>query len=287
MLACRTAAVLVLGLAPLGAVPYPALAQASQAEPAPSIAGLGQTMQLGAVFDVLRDEGLANGDDIADDLFGGAGGAGWAASVAQIYAPERMRQLFDATLQARLQDDAATLQGAQTFFASPLGQRILGLEIAARRALLDEAAEAAARESLQKLRDADAPRLAQIDRFVAVNDLVESNVMGALNANLAFLRGLAGVGRPPGRLDEGQMLSDVWARENDVRRETQDWLLPFLTLAYESLSDAELESYIAYCESVPGQRLNAAFFAAFDSVFTAISADLGRAAALQISGQDI
>lgn len=287
MLACRIAAVLLLGLAVQGAAPPFARAETIPAEAPAAIARLSQTMQLGAVFDVLRAEGLANGNDIADDLLGGAGDAGWTASVARIYAPARMRALFDATLEARLGDDAATLEGAEAFFAAPLGQRILGLEIAARRALLDESAETAARENLQALRAAKAPRLAQIERFVAVNDLVESNVMGALNANLAFLRALAGAGRPQGGLDEGKMLSDVWARENDVRRETQDWLLPFLALAYQPLSDAEMESYIAYSESAPGKRLNAAFFAAFDSVFTTISADLGRAAALQITGQDI
>lgn len=287
MLAHRIAAVLLLALPIQGAAPPPALAQASRAEAAPAIVRLGQTMQLAAVFDVLRAEGLANGAEIAEDLFGGASAAGWEATVARIYAPERMRALFDATLEARLAGDAATLEGAEAFFAAPLGQRILGLEITARRALLDDAAEAAARQGLERLQAEGGPRLGQIERFVAVNDLIESNVMGALNANLAFLRGLSGFARPGATMDERQMLSDVWAREDDVRRETKDWLLPYLVLAYQPLSDAEMERYIAYSESTPGKRLNAAFFAAFDSVFTAISTDLGRAAALQITGQDI
>ena len=111
--------------------------------------------------------------------------------------------------------------------------------------------------------------------------------MGAMNANLAFYRGLSESGAFPAEMTEDQMLSDVWAQEPDVRAETTDWLYPFLSLAYQPLSDDQLEAYIAFSETAAGDRLNGALFAAFDKVFTQISYDLGRAAAGQMQGEDI
>ena len=52
-------------------------------------------------------------------------------------------------------------------------------------------------------------------------------------------------------------------------RETEDWLYPFMSLAYQPLTDAELQAYLAFSETAGGQRLNAAVFAAFDVVFSA------------------
>ena len=57
-------------------------------------------------------------------------------------------------------------------------------------------------------------------------------------------------------------------------------------LAYEDLSDAEMDAYIALSESPAGQAVNAILFSGFDGLFEAISNDLGRAAAGFIAGED-
>ena len=87
--------------------------------------------------------------------------------------------------------------------------------------------------------------------------------------------------------DEGEMLAEVWGQEDQVRADTEAWLFPFLALAYQPLSDAELKAYVAFSASPEGQRLNRALFAGFDAVFEAVSADLGRAAGLELRGRDI
>jgi hypothetical protein len=129
--------------------------------------------------------------------------------------------------------------------------------------------------------------MAALQHFARTNDLIEFNVAGALNANLAFYRGLSQGGAFEERLTEDQMLADVWAQEAEIRGETADWLFPYLALSYKSLSDADLASYQAFAETAAGKKLNAAVFAAFDVVFTRISLDLGRAAARRIQGEDI
>ena len=67
----------------------------------------------------------------------------------------------------------------------------------------------------------------------------------------------------------------------------QDWVYPFLTLAYQPLSDDELQSYIDFSETPAGQRVNAAMFQAYDAVFDQISRDLGRSFGIALQGNDI
>lgn len=236
---------------------------------------------------ILRDEGLDYGQSLEADMFPGAGGSGWSATVALIYDGDRMHEEFRTALTRELATQAADLGMITAFFQSDLGRRVVELEIEGRRSLLDDGVEEAAKVALERLRADGGPRLELLDRFVAVNDLVESNVSGALNANLAFYRGMQRGGAFGDEMTEDQMLSDVWAQEAEIRQSTSDWVYSYLNLAYGPLSDAELAAYTDFCETVAGQQVNAALFAAFDKVFTPISQALGVAVARQMQGQDI
>ena len=113
------------------------------------------------------------------------------------------------------------------------------------------------------------------------------NVAGALSGNLAFLTGLDEAGVNGTRLPQDELLSQVWGQEAQIRDDTQVWLQSYLGLAYDPLTEAELETYIAFWESPAGQRLNAALFLAFDAVFSGVSHDLGRAAGAAMLSQEI
>ena len=251
------------------------------------IVALTDTIMMGQVIAVMREEGLDYGKTLEEEMFAGRGGDRWQAIVGTIYDPDQMRQRFDAAMATDLAGAGDDLASMEAFFGSEMGQQILKLEIGARRALLDSDVEDAAKVAWSDMAAEDSPRAAQLRRFAEANDLIESNVMGAMNANFAFYRGMAEAGSFPEAMTEEQMLQDVWGQEPQVRTETESWLFPFLALAYQPLSDADLQSYISFSESPAGQRLNAALFVAFDAVFTQISADLGRAAALQMKGEDI
>jgi citrate lyase beta subunit len=101
------------------------------------------------------------------------------------------------------------------------------------------------------------------------------------------MQGMAQAGGPAAQLTEEDMLADVWGREAEVRASTREWLYSYFALAYQPLEDRELQDYTAFWESDAGQKANAAVFAAFDQVFTDISRELGRAAAVQMQGDDI
>ena len=119
-----------------------------------------------------------------------------------------------------------------------------------------------------------------------INELVDSNVSGALNSNLAFYRGMATSEQFSDTLSESFMLTTVWGQEPEIREETESWTMNFSTLAYAELSDAEMQQYIDVSASEAGQKLNAALFAGFDKVFETQSFDLGRATAEFSIGED-
>ncbi len=289
--------VICLGLV-LGAIAgtIPAIAQTEpqaettaqgQAVTAERVVRLSDTLMMGAIMDIMQQEGLEYGKTLEKDLFPERGGDRWTAIVAEIYDTTKMRSRFDMALGKELAGAGTDIAAMEAFFESAQAQRILILEVEARRALLDQAVEDAAKVGWEDLQAEGKARADQLRRFAEVNDLIESNVMGALNANLGFYRGLATASSIAADMTEEDMLSDGWGQEPSIRQETEEWLFPFLSLAYQPLPDADLDAYIAFSETPAGQRMNTALFAAFDSLFTQISYDLGAAAALQMQGDDI
>ena len=234
---------------------------------------------------LMHAESVAQGGEVAEDLFPGRGLAGWRSSLDRIYDEGAMRQrLEEAMSDALAGEDVAAMTG---FFSSETGARIVKLELSAREALSDEDVEEAARAAWSLLPEEDPERASRIQRFVAVNDLVAENVEAALNANLGFLRGLQDGGAFPEAMPEDEMLAQVWSTEGEVRAEMEDWLGTHFALAYEPLSDAELDAYIDFSASEAGQALNRALFAGFDAMYDGVGRELGRAAAAQMVGFDL
>jgi hypothetical protein len=252
-----------------------------------SVARLGELMQLDALFQVLRDEGLAYGETLEADMFPSGGGPEWRAAVAAIYDDARLRSRFDTALATELGADPEILAEIIGFIGSDVGQRSIGLEIEARRAFLDVAAEEAARVAAEDAAAARDPRVALIRRMIEAADLLEMNVAGAMSGNFGFMTGMASTGAYGRNMPEDQILSDIWAQEDQIRADTSTWLYAYLGLAYAPLSEAELEAYVVFWESPAGNRLNAALFTAFDQTFRQVSFDLGRAAGRAIQGRDI
>jgi hypothetical protein len=291
-------AIASLSIAASLAVPLMYVAQAARAQSVvliqddaltseAQIADLSQALQMQEIVQIMQSEGIDYAKTLEEEMFPGRGGAEWARIVAGIYDPETMLERFDDQLVAELRDSPEAVSSALEFFADERGQRILTLELEARRALVDDAAEEAARVAVEDMIANSDPRMDVLRRFAETNALVELNVAGAMNANLAFYKGMDEGGAFDGKMTEDEMLSDVWGQEADVRAQTEEWMYSFLALAYSPLSDTDMDAYQAFSESDAGQKVNAALFAAYDSVFTPISRDLGLAAARFMQGQDI
>lgn len=257
----------------------PATAQTSDSDQ------LFDLLMLPEIIEIMRQEGVSYGDTIGQDLFAGDPSPDWAATVERIYDYDRMEGVVRMDFTTALSD--ADLDPMIAFFGSDQGQMIVGLEVSARRALLDEAVEEASKDALA-IADADGnERLALVEEFVEVNNLIEANVASALNSNLAFYSGLVDGNAFGGALTEDQILTDVWGQEGEIRDNTSEWMHSFLLMAYQPLDDADVQAYIAFSETEAGAEINRAMFVSFDRLFTGISRSLGRAAATEMTSQEL
>ena len=268
------------GCLSLGLVSAPAFA-----EEAEDIAALYEALRLPEILEIMHDEGVAYGEELQTQILAGQGGEAWDRTVERIYDVEWMETTLSGAFSEAL--DGVDVSNLVDFFTTKRGQEIITLEVTARRALLDPGIEEASKERLAELEADEDPRLAQIRRFAEVNDLVETNVVGALNSNYAFYIGLLEGEAFGGSLSEEQILSDVWSQEEEIRADTEEWLYSYLALAYQPLSDDDLDAYIALSETEDGQVLNTAIFKAFEVISNEISLNLGKAAAYVMSGEDI
>lgn len=237
------------------------------------------------IIEVMREEGLDYGETIRTDLLGGQGGTGWTETVAGIYDADAMTRAMREGFETRL--DGVALEPLMDFFDSERGRRIVALEVDARRALLSEEVEEAAKAAAAELVTGDPERYALLTEFVEANELVESNVIGALNSNYAFYTGLAAGDAFEENLSEAEILSDVWSQEEAIRTDTEEWVYSFLNLAYDPLSDEDIAAYTELSLTPEGKALNRALFGAFDDLFVDISRRLGEGAAGILAGQDI
>lgn len=269
-----------LGLwAALGAGPAQAQADPDQ------VVRLFDALELPGIIAVMQREGLDYADQIATDLIPGDPSASWNATIAGIYDIERMEQMALSGMIETL--DGAAIEAMLAFYDADPGRTIPQLEVSAREAMLMTEIEDAAKEIAAGAIAEETDRYLLVRDFVEANDLIELNVMGALNANYAFFSGLqAGGALPPGMTDD-QILADVWSQEPDIRTNTTEWVYAFLMLAYQPLSAAELETFTAFSQTPAGQQMNRALFEAFDRMFLDISRALGEAAADELTTQEL
>ena len=248
-----------------------------------AIEDLSEALRLSETVAIMREEGLVYGRDLGLEMLPEGDSEGWQNVVSRIHDADKMQALVEAGFAAALEGEDVAAMVA--FFTSDRGQEIVGLELAARRAFLDDAMEEAAMDRMERLRKQRAPILERIEGIVADSDLIERNVTGALNTQLAFYQGLIDGGAF--EMSQDDILTDVWGQEETVRRESRDWLNAFLLMAYDPLSPEDLEAYAEFYSSPVGAALNTAVFAAFDRMYEEISYLLGRSIAQRMQSEKL
>lgn len=237
------------------------------------------------IIDIMREEGVGYGAQIGTDLFPNQVTQAWSAAVQTIYDADMMHGSVNATFIEAL--DGKDVTPMVDFFTTEPGRTMVSLEISARRALMDDAVDTASKDAARIAMSDNTDRFQLVDTFVQTNDLIETNVVGAMNSNVAFYSGLMAGGAFDATLTQEQILDDVWDQEAEIRANTSEWMYGFLMLAYDPVSDADLSAYTAFSASEPGIALNTALFAAFDGMFDKISFALGFEAARVMAGQDL
>ncbi|MDD8021596.1 MAG: DUF2059 domain-containing protein [Paracoccaceae bacterium] len=248
-------------------------------------ARISDLLQTGPIFEILQQEGMDYGDDLSAEMLGQPADPAWRAEVAAIHAPDRLRPPYEAAFAAALEgSDQAAIEA---WLGSDLGRRIVGLEVSARRALLDPDVEEAALMAAERADAAGDPRFKAVRAVIEAADLIEPNVMGGLNANLAFYRAMAAGQAFPYEVTETDMLAEVAAQEPDIRADVTGWIEGYLFMAYAPLSLDDLHKCAEFSASAPGRALMQAQFAAFDVIYETSSAALGTALARRLVGMEL
>ncbi len=261
--------------------PPQAKAQAADAD----LQAINALTHLPETLDLIRQEGIQQGKDLGSDLFGDSEDPNWLSALDRVYDTGQMTGLYNAALRQVLAQDPSLSNNIRPFLDSDLGQRVITLELEARRTTMDKVAMQAAREVFVELEKTDKFRRAQIERLVVAGDLIEANVMAGLNGNLTFYKAMAAVGTPGTPNDEAELLAQVWSQEADIRASVEEFLYPIMALAYAPLNEDELQSYVDFSESPAGTRFNDALSKAFDPLMIELSRKLGTEAGKLLSGQ--
>ena len=244
---------------------------------------LGEVLLLSDVAEQLRDEGIAYGERLDEEMLDGRGGAHFAGEVSRIYNSAALLMVMQKAIAEGL--DAAQVNDSLAFFDTELGGRILTLELSARRAISDPAVEDMAADTYDSASAEGNPRVDDIVAFIEANDLSERNVAEALSSNYQFFLGLSSAAGAPA--SEAEIIDRVWSQEEDIRESTTEWLQNFLFMAYGPLSDDELHAYIAFSQSSAGRALNAALFDGFEEMYRAVYYALGLSVGRALSTSDL
>ncbi len=240
-------------------------------------------LKVDEIVEIMRAEGRDYGSDMAQDLLPAGATAGWEEAVDRLYDADAMEEVVRAGFLESFGDtDAGPLL---EFFTSEAGQRVVELELTARRELIDNDVEVAARKAWNAIAGTGDPRAAQLDRFVAANDLLETNVVGALNASFQFYLGLVDGGGM--EMTEPEIVEEVWMQEETTRYDTEEWLYAYMLTAYGPLPDEELDAYIDTSATPEGKAMNRALFDGFNHMYEEISYGLGLAAAREMRSEEL
>lgn len=238
-----------------------------------------------ALFTILQKEGVAYGRDLAEEMTGEPSDPGWVAEVEAIHAPARLQPAYQDIFAAALK--GADQAAIETWLTSDTGKRVVEHEISAREALLDPDAEDAAIAAAETAQAQGDHRFAAVERIIEAAGLIEPNVVGGMNANLAFYRAMAEGGAFPYEVTESDMLADVAAQEEEIRADVTSWIQGYLFLAYGSLPADDLDRIARFSASAPGQALLRAQFEGFDLVYEESSAALGAALARRMTAAEL
>jgi len=259
--------VFVAGLSALSCLATPAFAQTAETDV------LFDALGLPEMIEIMHDEGVSYGLELGRNWFPDGNALSWPDTVAKIYDPSVMLEVVKAYFAGALVGDDVPAMIA--FFKSDVGQKFVALEVSARRAMLDDAVETAAKDKALIAQADKSARFDLIAEFVATNDLIETNVVSTLNTNFAFYSGLVKGGAIDESMTETQILADISNQEPEIRTNTTEWINAYLLLAYDPATDDEIRDYIAFSKTDAGVQINDALLAAFNEYFKTVSNNLG------------
>jgi len=168
--------------------------------------------------------------------------------------------------------DADKLADALTWYRSPLGKRITGLE------LMALALESGLDNVSIERKQASHERIALVERLDAVGGASETTVDVTLSIVRSLTRAFQPVLPVSARVSNAQLEEQIARARSRTLEQIRGACLVSMLLAYRSLTDQELAEYVQFAESEAGQWymsvMNSALLAAVDVAAAATASEL-------------
>jgi hypothetical protein len=239
-------------------------------------------LRLDGIADIIHQEGIEQIDVYAENYVGPRSASQFAQQAQEIFA----RDDIQSTLMNGLETlDPDHMAAALDYFTSAQGALFAELETTARVAISDDEVEEQAKAMAAQARDSDRARIALLERSIEVLEMVEFNIQAAQESQYSFLIELAQAEVID--FSQGEILALIAEDQGELTEMVQEWLLAFTYMAYSPVSDDELQGYIDFQSSDPGQALNQALFDAFRVMDVEQSQKMGRLVASFMAAQEL
>jgi hypothetical protein len=192
-------------------------------------------------------------------------------SVSKAYDPVVMKRTMAATLRKAL--GPADIDGAMVWLNSPLGRRIT---------LLEE--ENSTPEAYQRMQawvqgQKEPPPASRVDlirRFDQAVGVTEFTVTSIKHSELAMLAAVTATQPPEQQRKAFDQVNQIFAQKHaELLQAVTAQTLPHMIYVYRSLTDAELEQYLAFAVSPAGKRYHEATQAALDEAIVQAARNAG------------
>jgi len=199
-------------------------------------------------FDVALDS-IALSAGSAPDMLGleaGDFGSAWVRLAEQVFDTSVMHGLALQILEETLDDDA--LDHASEFYASELGQRLVGAENAAHMVAEDDIIQQAGRRIVSDLVRDGSARLGVLKRMGVAIDAADTGIKAVQQIQLRFLMAARDAGVIDLDLDVAGLEALMKEQEGDLRLALQASALAGSAYTYQAFSDQELLDYVVALE---------------------------------------
>lgn len=191
----------------------------------------------------------------------------WTAAARENFQTEAMFADVTEAMAGGL--DAGQMAALEAFYSSPLGLEITAMEVAAQRAEMALQVKTEGADILRGLIAREDPRLEQLTQLIEALAAVETGLAMAESLNHAVLSGMSASGQMPYKLSSGQIDAMVAAQRGLMRGAIQEQLFVSMAYSYQTLSDDDLDAYIAFLQTDAGRAFYGRLLASTEAVIGA------------------
>jgi hypothetical protein len=260
------------------------LAAAASADDTP-LDRLWDAARMEEISDITTNVNSQTAEELAQMVFGTSSPAGWEAEVGRLYDANRVNDALRTVVAREMPVDL--MPDVISFLTTEPGLSLLESEVQTLEYFYDPANADAVCFCTEDLWAQDADRMLLITRLYDAQGMVDRTAAMVIDSQVALLAALSEGGATVAEMPAADIERLLRGEEDVIRQSIRSFALVYGHTAYANMSDADLETYIAFYQTPAGMAWNAATFAAFYEIGVSFSRDVGTVAAAFAATEDL